>query len=522
MSGEIESQPEEIRETSEATENTEQQSLEDATLEPQALVEQSGDFRQAEDVQQAFTGTMENAGVLAVPELQMLDGIFKQVGEEVTPIPLAGEGTGATPFPMPEQRLPGGEVPYPPPLPDHSPMEPETGAAPENESESEEQASGIIMDASVLPFTPENQESEGGSLVEPASVLEASVINLEEGADPDMFEGLLVEEAVVLEEGLGEAEEGWIPITGMYVHVAQDGTKTVVDANGKPVDSPPLYTMIVNEKGEEIFMARYPTGAGQTEIKGILTTYSAPITGMYVHAGQDGITVVDANGKQVDSPPMIVKVASDKGGVDYLASYPDGEHAVLTAYSAPITGLYVHAGQDGITVVDANGKQVDSPPTIVKVASEKGGVDYLASYPDGEHAVLTTYSAPITGMYVHAGQDGITVVDANGKQVDSPPTIVKVASDKGGVDYLASYPDGEHAVLTTYSAPITGMYIHIGQDGNATVVDANGEPVDSPPLLTKIANSKSGVIYLASYPGSQGSALEYYKPASAKPASGTN
>jgi len=457
MSGEIESQPEEIRETGEATENTEQQSLEDATLEPQALVEQSGDFRQAEDVQQAFTSTMENAGVLAVPELQMLDGIFKQVGEEATPIPLAGEGTGATPFPMPEQRLPGGEGPYPPPLPDHSPMEPETGAAPENESE--EQASGIIMDASVLPFTPENQESEGGSLDQPASVLEASVINLEEGADPDMFEGLLVEEAVVLEEGLGEAEEGWIPITGMYVHVAQDGTKTVVDANGKPVDSPPLYTMIANEKGEEIFMAHYPTGAGQAEVKGILTTYSAPITGMYIHAGQDGINVVDANGRQVDSPPMIVKVANDKGGVDYLASYPDGEHAVLTAYSAPITG-----------------------------------------------------------MYVHAGQDGITVVDANGKQVDSPPTIVKVANDKGGVGYLASYPDGEHAVLTTYSTPITGMYIHVSQDGNATVVDANGEPVDSPPLLTKIANSKGGVIYLASYPGSQGSALEYYKPPSAKPA----
>jgi len=121
-------------------------------------------------------------------------------------------------------------------------------------------------------------------------------------------------------------------------------------------------------------------------------------------------------------------------------------------------------------------------------------------------------------MYVHAGQDGITVVDANGKQVDSPPTIVKVANDKGGVGYLASYPDGEHAVLTTYSTPITGMYIHVSQDGNATVVDANGEPVDSPPLLTKIANSKGGVIYLASYPGSQGSALEYYKPPSAKPA----
>jgi hypothetical protein len=275
-------------------------------------------------------------------------------------------------------------------------------------------------------------------------------------------------------------------------------------------------------------MAHYPTGAGQTEIKGILTTYSAPITGMYVHAGQDGITVVDANGKQVDSPPTIVKVANDKGGVDYLASYPDGEHAVLTAYSAPITGMYVHAAQDGTkTVVDANGKPIDSPPLYTMIVNEKGEEIFMAHYPTGAgqteiKGILTTYSAPITGMYVHAGQDGITVVDANGKQVDSPPTIVKVANDKGGVDYLASYPNGEHAVLTTYSAPITGMYIHVGQDGNTTVVDADGEPVDSPPLLTKIANSKGGVIYLASYPGSQGSALEYYKPPSAKPTSGTN
>ena len=82
-------------------------------------------------------------------------------------------------------------------------------------------------------------------------------------------------------------------------------------------------------------MAHYPTSVGQTEIKGILTTYSAPITGMYVHAGQDGITVVDANGEPVDSPPLIRMIAEPSGDVIYDAYYPGGQRVALEYYKPP-------------------------------------------------------------------------------------------------------------------------------------------------------------------------------------------
>jgi hypothetical protein len=184
--------------------------------------------------------------------------------------------------------------------------------------------------------------------------------------------------------------------------------------------------------------------------------------------------------------------------------------------------MYVHVSQDGITVVDASGEPVDSPPLIRTIVDDGGDVIYDAYYPSGERADLTTYSAPITGMYVHVSQDGTkTIVDATGEPVDSPPMIRTIVDDKGDVIYDAYYPSGERADLTTYSAPITDMYIHISQ-GKITVVDADGKPVDSPPLIRQFV-VKGEVVFDAYYPGSQGgTTLEYYKPASATQTTGTN
>jgi hypothetical protein len=52
-------------------------------------------------------------------------------------------------------------------------------------------------------------------------------------------------------------------------------------------------------------------------------------------------------------------------------------------------------------------------------------------------------------------------------------------------------------------------------------VGADGKPVSSPPLITKIVNEEGETVYLASYPAGQGSALEYYKPPSSKSKGGT-
>jgi hypothetical protein len=246
---------------------------------------------------------------------------------------------------------------------------------------------------------------------------------------------------------------------------------------------------------------------------------------MYANTNQDGsLSIVTPDGKTLDSPPLITKVVGPDGKEHYLASYPqEGNGSAnfeIYAYSAPLTSMYVHTALDGsTTVVDTNGKPLDSPPTINKLIDPKGKEIYSASYP-GSQAILTSYSASLTGLYVHTAQDGTTtVVDANGKPLDSPPTINKLMDPKGNEIYSASYP-GSQAILTSYSTPLTGMYVHINQDGSASVVDANGKPLDSPPLIQIISNAKGGTAYLASYPGSQGAALEYYKPPSAKPAPG--
>jgi hypothetical protein len=55
---ENEIQPQKISEGRESSKSTERQSLDDATLDPQALIEQTGNFHQAESVQKAFTSVL--------------------------------------------------------------------------------------------------------------------------------------------------------------------------------------------------------------------------------------------------------------------------------------------------------------------------------------------------------------------------------------------------------------------------------------------------------------------------------
>jgi hypothetical protein len=62
MMDEIMRDPEKVDESGESRNNNEQKALDDVTLDPRASVEQTGDIRQAEDVQEAFTSLVKNAG----------------------------------------------------------------------------------------------------------------------------------------------------------------------------------------------------------------------------------------------------------------------------------------------------------------------------------------------------------------------------------------------------------------------------------------------------------------------------
>ncbi len=61
MAGEIEEQSLEIKKSNEGSENKKSQKLDDATYEPHASVEETGDYRQSETIQKNFVAVMDNS-----------------------------------------------------------------------------------------------------------------------------------------------------------------------------------------------------------------------------------------------------------------------------------------------------------------------------------------------------------------------------------------------------------------------------------------------------------------------------
>jgi hypothetical protein len=117
---ETERRPEKVDESGESR-SSEQQDLENATLDPRASVEQSGDIRQAEEVQESFARVVENTEEQVGRQPRTAEGPFEQVstsgedgGEQATPINLLGpEDVGATPLPIPNVARDVGATPLP-------------------------------------------------------------------------------------------------------------------------------------------------------------------------------------------------------------------------------------------------------------------------------------------------------------------------------------------------------------------------------------------------------------------------
>jgi hypothetical protein len=109
-------------EASERPEKALEQKLEDATLEPAALVEQSGQFAQAEEIQGNFTAMVDNAAAQVQIEASLGQGQGSgRDGVAITPINLPNIAERMTA----EDKSPGGEpgalresAPVPQPVPE--------------------------------------------------------------------------------------------------------------------------------------------------------------------------------------------------------------------------------------------------------------------------------------------------------------------------------------------------------------------------------------------------------------------
>ncbi len=356
-----------------------------------------------------------------------------------------------------------------------------------------------------------------------------------------------------------------------HTYQDEDGNDIIVDGNGKPVESPP----VIYEYNGKKYLA-YPGDAPAVDETGKVINpknlieappaYEAPIKDLYIHEDTDGtLTVVDKNGKPVDSPPKIVEYYPNNSEhpVKYLAypgtkppfdekgkPLPGANLNPAQEFNAEIKDLYIHEDTDGtLTVVDKNGKPVDSPPKIVEYYpnNSEHPVKYLAypgtkppfdekgkPLPGAKLNPAEHYNAEIKDMYIHEDTDGtLTVVDKNGKPIDSPPKIVEYYPNNSEhpVKYLA-YPGTKPPFDETgkplpgaklnpaehYNAEIKDMFIHEGADGKVTVVDKDGNPVESPPMVMEHDPNNDGqtVKYLA-YPGTKPPFDETGKPVSGVP-----
>ena len=170
----------------------------------------------------------------------------------------------------------------------------------------------------------------------------------------------------------------------MYVSIGPDGKPVVVDADGNPVDSPPLIIMTKDENGFDKATVYYPdSGQG---FKFDLPLYAGSLKGCCIHTGPDGkAMVVDADGKPLTGQPEITKLVAGDGKATYHASFsgakPDAANA-LSIYSPSTEGCYAHAGPDGkVTVVDEKGKPLACQPVITKIPDANGKLQYFVSYP---------------------------------------------------------------------------------------------------------------------------------------------
>jgi hypothetical protein len=560
MTGETESQPEESRErgeTSEGREDREEQSLEDATLNPGVLIEQSGDIRQAEDVQEGLTSLVENAGDLTVILPPIPDGAFMpplvtdysvklqpedstvigsqppirgdldQVavtgtetmkGDEATPITLPGpQGTtDATPITLPEPRgIASG-----------------TGTASAGSAATGD-AGGIGTGGVGSAATGDVRETASAGSSATGDAGGTGTGRVGSAATGDVRETASAGSSATGDAGgtgtgrVGSAATGDVRETGSAGSSATDdasgiasesvatrgkGTETSSEMQQTPVeyaDEPTPPPPDMERRGAETDAG--PEGGGARVMSAI------PLAGAENAVTADTLAAESGSLEQPDQALEGGEQGQD-GEADFdTTAAPVDESGELEANEETLgegeegwnpPPMYAHVDSSGtVTIVDENGKPIDSPPTVTKVVGEDGTEKYMASYEAGGKTYsfeVTSYISSLSDLYVGYDKDGkLTVFNGKGEPVDSPPVITKFVDEKGMEKYTAYYPgagEGGKVTLSSYTASLEGCYSTTGQDGKVTIVDADGNPLKCQPVITKTVDH--GIEkYYASYPG---------------------
>ena len=445
--------PEEITEDVATTERTEEQVVEETAVEPGARVEETQTYEQAEAVESALVEAVNTAEAQSVDrqatETVSADEIDTPAegstgGEEATPINVPGpvtaevatsapssgaEGVSATPINLPntvDDSATSGSVGRP---------GGEVSATPINlPNPVDENVDGGSVgrpggDVSATPINlpnPVEDSVEIGSAGRPGGKVSATPINLPNTIDDSATSGSV---------GRPGGEVSATPINLPYPvenQVEAMGADTLAECP-EPGDPPPPPDRIAEapEPGPDPFPRVADDGSelmreiGEIPQPGMAAAevlVSPEIEGEFF-AGEmlDGAVVV---------MPMMENIAEHVG---------ESEEAGEGNAERPgkIPEWYLHEDENGnITVVDENGKPVDSPPNIIYFNGK-----YYAVYPGDDFPVkedgsvtdsgklaefeIESYKSSAKGLYLHEDKDGnVTVVDENGKPVDSPPNVI--------------------------------------------------------------------------------------------------
>jgi len=488
------------------------------------------------------------------------------------PIPLPGQPDrpadeiSINPVPMPSPRQTGtgvenNPIPMPSPVTEEGEINPLPLPTPAEQGEtSEKEEGGEILDENAFKPVPseEGAEDDGGQETEVGTDEGGSILIGEDGSEE-------IEQIDLTEEASKEVEEYWEP-PEIYVYKSEDGSISIVDSNGKSIDSPP---QIQIDKKTGAVTAWYAGSEKQTFTIPAFERQTQDLEGMFVYTDQDGkLVIVDKDGKLITNPPStyiengkvigiiqkdpwqtigwevpeytpptqnIFAYTHTDGSVDivdkngelikcpphyfqdgadptvYLKD-PTGIQLEIPAFTPSHEGIYLYKNLDGsYSVVDENGKQVKSPPHLVIDGTNephiKGENDQVIK--------LDVYKPSTTDVYAYTGQDGsVYMVDKDGNQINSPPHYdLDVITGK----VYTKGKDDSAIEIQSYQPPIKDMFIHLNQDGSIDIVDQNGMMIKSPPNITIDINALGKPIYNAKYSGMPWESsvqLNFYKPPS--------
>jgi hypothetical protein len=626
----------ETRESGEGTENSEQQKLDDATFEPRSYVEQASDYTQAETIQNNLVELVDNAktaeamvnavapsipgevdhsklertsaeeggdekkaipinipGVqeaadsgapsveaaaekddtLAGREPELVQGVFEKAsgdkgddgGEDITPINLpqiretagrseeripqsaeqAGfpkEAAGITPAVLRSEKFGEGEIPAALRQPaEAAGMKFDEAEAPAALRRSAD-ATGMKYDEAETPAALRRSRegiTSAGEVNPPADTGAgvASYPPPDTGAGPAPETGPTVSTSVagagtplagmgesqLNEKALGEAEELTTP--EWYVHMGPNGEVTVVDADGNPVDSPPII-QLTNPDGSACIppKAYYAGDKNNPGPSFELPFYAGSLEGCSVYIDANGKAIVlDAGGKPLATQPT-VQLANPDGTACPPKAYYAGDKTTsymptdLPYYSGSLQGCSVYIDANGkATVMDANGKPLAAQPTV-QLTNPDGSACTPKAYYAGAKSTPTTpadlpyYSGSLQGcsVYIDAGGKA-TVMDASGNPLAAQPTIQLVDSSGAPCPPKAYYAGGNNSAIVPadlpyYSGSLEGCSVNIDANGKATVVDASGKPLAAQPSVQLFNDDGTPCTPKAYYAGDKNSA----------------